>query len=252
MEEFVWALKNIDRINPQDCRDWALKNFSLEKVAGMYEEYFQAVLNVHTGAGWYEENPNRANMDYAVKHYPGRPTPFDYSFIEEEEKHAASGVAQAIKDIIKPKEVLDIGCGPGMYVKALNDVGIKATGFDIDPICEKTEFCYANNLFWNNATADTVICLEVLEHIDPMQADDCVDALIKAVEPGGTLVFTAAQPGQSGIGHINCRKKDYWLKKFTDKGMVYHPGLTESIISQVQEGQHMGWFVNNLQVFKKA
>jgi len=71
MEEFVWALKNIDRINPQDCRDWALKNFSLEKVAHMYEEYFKAVLNIHTGKGWYEENPGRTEMNYALKRYPG-------------------------------------------------------------------------------------------------------------------------------------------------------------------------------------
>jgi hypothetical protein len=71
MEEFVWAGRNIDKIKPQDCRDWAM-NFSLEKVAKMYEEYFQAVLNIHGGQGWYEPNDDRLDMDYAVKHYPGR------------------------------------------------------------------------------------------------------------------------------------------------------------------------------------
>jgi glycosyltransferase involved in cell wall biosynthesis len=74
-EEFVWALKNIDRIKPQDCRDWAVNNFSLDHVAKMYEEYFQAVLNIHGGKGWYEPNDTRTDMDYALKKYPGR----DYS-----------------------------------------------------------------------------------------------------------------------------------------------------------------------------
>jgi glycosyltransferase involved in cell wall biosynthesis len=71
MEEFVWAGRNIDKIKPQDCRDWAM-NFSLDKVALMYEEYFQAVLNIHGKQGWYEPNDDRLDMDYAVKHYPGR------------------------------------------------------------------------------------------------------------------------------------------------------------------------------------
>ena len=251
MEEFVWALKNIDRINPQDCRDWALRNFSLEKVAGMYEEYFQAVLNIHNGQGWYEPNPGRNNMDYAVKHYPGRADPFDYNYIEEEETPCAQGVARAIKDVINPKLVLDVGCGPGMYVQALNDVGVNAIGFDIDHVCEKTDGCYQGSIFENKTTTDTVICFEVLEHIDPIYADQEVDALYDAVKSGGTLVFTAAQPGQGGVGHINCRKKEYWLKKFVDKGMIYHPGLTQDIINHVRRGIHMGWFVNNLQVFKK-
>lgn len=72
-EEFVWAAKNIDKINPQDCRDWALRNFSLEKVADMYDEYFRSILNIHDGDGWYQLNPNRINLDYKKKEYPGLP-----------------------------------------------------------------------------------------------------------------------------------------------------------------------------------
>jgi hypothetical protein len=41
----------------------------------MYEEYFQAVLNIHGGKGWYEPNDTRTDMNYALKKYPGR----DYS-----------------------------------------------------------------------------------------------------------------------------------------------------------------------------
>ena len=69
-EEFCWAARNIDNINPQNCRDWAFNNFSLDKVAKMYEEYFQSVLNVYSGKGWYEPNPNRTDLDYKVKQYP--------------------------------------------------------------------------------------------------------------------------------------------------------------------------------------
>ena len=68
-EQFLWAAKNIDNIDPKDCRKWA-ENFTLEKVGKMYEEYFQMVLNVYTGQGWYELNNERSELDWLKKQYP--------------------------------------------------------------------------------------------------------------------------------------------------------------------------------------
>lgn len=70
MGDFVQAVKNIDKINPADCRAWG-ENFSLEKVAKMYEKYFIDVLNVYTGAGWYTES-NAECLDSLYKHYPSK------------------------------------------------------------------------------------------------------------------------------------------------------------------------------------
>ena len=69
-EQFTWAAKNIDNIKPQACRDFALNNFSLDVVAQKYEEYFQSVLNVYNGNGWYEKNDNRTELDWLTKYYP--------------------------------------------------------------------------------------------------------------------------------------------------------------------------------------
>jgi glycosyltransferase involved in cell wall biosynthesis len=68
-DHFVWATENIGNIKPQNCRTWA-ENFTLDRVAPMYEEYFQNVLNVFTNKGWYERNPNRTNLDYLRRDYP--------------------------------------------------------------------------------------------------------------------------------------------------------------------------------------
>lgn len=70
-EEFVWAGRNIDKIRPQDCRDWAINNFSLDRVAPMYEEFFQSIHNIYGKDGWYEANPGRTSLDYKKKIYPG-------------------------------------------------------------------------------------------------------------------------------------------------------------------------------------
>jgi glycosyltransferase involved in cell wall biosynthesis len=69
-EQFVWAAKNIDNISTEACRNWAVDNFSLDKVAVMYEEYFQSVLNIYNGKGWYETNPNRVDLSYNGKIFP--------------------------------------------------------------------------------------------------------------------------------------------------------------------------------------
>jgi glycosyltransferase involved in cell wall biosynthesis len=67
-EQFTWAAENIHNIKPQDCRDFAMKNFSFDKVAPMYEEYFQMVLDVYNGNGWYQPRDERTNLDWLTKY----------------------------------------------------------------------------------------------------------------------------------------------------------------------------------------
>lgn len=69
-EHFTWAAKNIGNIKPQACRDFAINNFSLDVVAQKYEEYFQSVLNVYNGNGWYEKNDTRTELNWLNKYIP--------------------------------------------------------------------------------------------------------------------------------------------------------------------------------------
>ena len=49
--EFCWAVKNIDKIKPKNCRKWAM-NFTQKKIAPFYENYFQQMQNLF-GKGFY-------------------------------------------------------------------------------------------------------------------------------------------------------------------------------------------------------
>lgn len=68
-DQFCWAAENIDKIDPAACRSWAVDNFSLDVVAPQYEEFFQNVLDVYTGKGWYQRH-QRNNLDFKTKFYP--------------------------------------------------------------------------------------------------------------------------------------------------------------------------------------
>lgn len=67
-EHFLTAAQQIDRIKPANCRAWA-ENFTLDRVAPMYEEYFQMVLDIYQGAGWYTKHET-ASVDWLSKYYP--------------------------------------------------------------------------------------------------------------------------------------------------------------------------------------
>jgi glycosyltransferase involved in cell wall biosynthesis len=72
MEQFVWAAENIDRIDPSVCRQWAVDNFSPDRSASRYEEYFQMLLDLD-GQGWYSPRPERSQLDWLHRRYPCDP-----------------------------------------------------------------------------------------------------------------------------------------------------------------------------------
>lgn len=62
-EQFEWAAKNIERIDPAACRAWG-ENFSIPNIAPYFEDYWHTAQD-RLGVGWYEENPDRENLDFA-------------------------------------------------------------------------------------------------------------------------------------------------------------------------------------------
>jgi len=68
MSDFVNAIKRINEIKPKDCRTWG-ENFSLNKIAPLYEKFFTDIYNVYTGEGWYAPT-DPSFLDAMKKDYP--------------------------------------------------------------------------------------------------------------------------------------------------------------------------------------
>lgn len=149
---------------------------------------------------------------------------------------------------LKTTRILDVGCGPGIYVDALRRAGFTVDGVDPDPACPYDKLSVFHPQFDMYTGYDICLCLEVAEHIDPELADTFVDRLVR-VAP--LVIFSAAQPGQGGHGHINCQRKEYWAHKFGCRNYVVDENATDQLCSFMRAGYHMGWFVNNVQVFRQ-
>lgn len=146
--------------------------------------------------------------------------------------------------------VLDVGCGPGIYVQALRDIGVQADGVDIDPRCPFDKIDVFSAAFLEQYTPqkyDLCLCLEVAEHLPADLAEEFISRLVRTAP---LIMFSAAVPGQGGHGHINCQPKDYWLEKFGRENYVLDETLTSSVVEFMRAGYHMGWFVNNAMVFR--
>ena len=248
-DHFVWATENIDRIDPRNCRTWA-ENFTLENVAPMYEEYFQNVLDVYTGKGWYERH-QRNDLVFAKRTWPKHPERMNYNQIVKEEKTMADSVALWIKTELDPSTVLDIGCGPGHFVESLRKINIDSVGIDIDARVEGKPYLQNKSLFdLQDEVADVTLCIEVAEHIEESLSDIVVQKVYNST--GKYLIWTAANVGQDGIGHINCQPKEYWQTKLENQGLTRDIILETNLIEYVKRNSYLGWFENNLMVFKRS
>lgn len=242
-DDYLQAAVNINegKIEYDMCRIHG-EMFSLENIAPLYEKYFQDVLNVYIGQGWYQTEIPRGKSDA-----------FNYNQMDDEERPFANNLADWIKIVYNPSEVVDVGCGSGLYVYALRDRDIQAVGYDINEVVEGKEFLNKVSILDLEHKTELLMCIEVAEHIESKHNDQIVQKLYDNIKPGGTLIFTAAQPGQQGIGHINCQTKEYWWEKFAVLGLKRDlKAETHWNVFFSTGREYMGWFKNNLLILNKA
>jgi cyclopropane fatty-acyl-phospholipid synthase-like methyltransferase len=123
---------------------------------------------------------------------------------------------------LRPKSVLDVGCGLGAWGATCANLGVSrvlgidGSYVDTDKILLAKESFVAVDLTSPHSFSlpeqfDLVICLEVAEHLPEQGSDDFISFLC---ESGRNVLFSAAVPAQGGTGHINEQWQSYWVKKF--------------------------------------
>lgn len=172
----------------------------------------------------------------------------DFDRIATEEAPQAARIAEYLRD----RTVMDVGCGPGIYVDAICRSKGMAFGVDNDERMPERDNFFRIDVtkIASPVTVDTVLSLEVGEHIPTEDAAKYV-RFIRSTG-ANTVYFSAARPGQGGEGHINCQPKAYWSRLFALAGYYYHHEETWRFLKFMSQGPHMGWLLQNGMVFRRT
>lgn len=148
--------------------------------------------------------------------------------------HAASRILGALPPGLPRRHVADIGCGSGTWLAAALADGA-ATGFGIegdwvtpamldDPAIEFVAQDLEQR--FTGPRVELALSLEVGEHLTPGRADSFVADLV-ALAPA--ILFSAAIPGQGGVGHLNEQWPSWWAARFASHGYTAHDVVRPAI-----------------------
>ena len=154
--------------------------------------------------------------------------PYDQKFFNSMNEHAHS--AKEIFNILfhhfQPRNIIDIGCGTGIWLKVARDLGIESiTGLDGPWLIEEMLLSDEIELITHDLeitlptlpTYDLAISLEVAEHLSEKRAKSFIKDLCNLSK---VVLFSAAIPNQGGDCHINEQWQSYWFGLFRDNNYL--------------------------------
>ena len=166
---------------------------------------------------------------------------------------SAQKVAEILCDNLDFQTVFDIGCGMGLYLAELYKLGKTCAGCDGSPdgvrMASEDLLVFladATKPILVNRKNDIVICFEVAEHIARRHSRQLVK---NCAANGRRIVFTAAPPGQVGVGHINVQPYEFWINLFGEQGFKHDSVLSGRIREQMASQGVVSWIAANLMVF---
>ncbi|MCL5994578.1 MAG: class I SAM-dependent methyltransferase [Chloroflexi bacterium] len=131
-------------------------------------------------------------------------------------------IADRIKQDIGPASVLDAGCAKGFLVETLRDRGIEAYGVDVSAFAiqevrpDIKPFCWVASVLDPFPRAyDLIVCIEVLEHLTPLECEQVVRNFCRASDD---ILFSSTPDDYREATHINVRPPEYWAGLFARQG----------------------------------
>ncbi len=139
--------------------------------------------------------------------------------------HAARRILGALPEGLPRGKIADIGCGTGTFLAAALELGAEAL-FGIEGDWVTQDMLDEQRITFTprdleqgfvGPKVDLAMSLEVAEHLSPGRAPGFVADLC-AMAPA--VLFSAAIPGQGGVGHVNEQWPSYWAGLFAQHGFV--------------------------------
>ena len=187
-------------------------------------------------------------------HYRGK----FYSERDKKTRYAASTVLKLVLEKIlpsRPRSVIDVGCGTGVWLSEIENMGIEeTTGIEGNwlPADEFVADAKLNLVDFNLGLSsmklgsfDMCISLEVAEHLPDTYAEEFILNLTRFSD---VILFSAAIPGQGGRHHVNEQPLSYWVKHFSKLGY----SCLDIVRSEIWNDQNIPfWYRQNTVIFTK-
>lgn len=158
-------------------------------------------------------------------------------------QQSAAALIPILVDRFHPSTAIDVGCGEGWFVAELDRAGVSAIGVDGSWVAGCVHVDLTAPPFPDLGPFDLALCLEVAEHVDESQADTLVGWLCDLAP---IVVFSAAVPGQGGVGHCNEQPPGFWRDLFADHGRSGTGALRWAVWD---DNRISPWYRQNLLVF---
>ncbi len=159
----------------------------------------------------------------------------NYSWDNEEWRTFFLSLADRVVGIVNPRSVLDVGCARGLFVQALAATGLQASGIDISEHAIATAHVdVRDRLRVASATEplggpyDLVACIEVLEHMSPVDAQRAIDNIAAATD---LVLFSSSPTDHDEPTHINTRPAEQWAAWFAERGFFRRTDVDLSFLS---------------------
>lgn len=180
-----------------------------------------------------------------------------YADIEAGCLASAEVIVPRVLSAVRVESVLDVGCGTGAWAATFARHGVAVThGIDggwvpPDKLLIRREDFFTTDVGVENFLAgldirpryDLAVCLEVAEHLPEERAADLIAGLVTSAP---VVLFSAAVPGQGGVGHVNEQWLDHWADLFA--GHDYR--LFDVIRGVVWDDERVeAWYAQNTVVF---
>ncbi len=178
-----------------------------------------------------------------------------YEDTRDRKLHSVEVIAELIVEHFNPKTVVDIGCGEGLFLNALYKRNVQVIGSDISEAAIKLapkDFIVfqsdATKPIRYNKTFDLCLCIEIAEHIPNKYSKTLVE---NATLASDTVFFTAAPPGQGGVGHINEQPPEFWIRLFEAQGFTHQTDLSTQLRHRMKDQRVLEFLYKNVMIFTR-
>jgi SAM-dependent methyltransferase len=174
-----------------------------------------------------------------------------YDAQREGSRRSAQRVVPHLLGLVRPRHVVDVGCGVGTWLSVFRQHGIDdVLGIDGEHVRYLLEIP-ESHFSAQDVTApqpvgrvfDLVLSLEVAEHLPAACAEPFVAFLTGL---GAVVLFSAAIPNQGGTNHLNEQWPDYWADLFGRRDFLPVDAIRPRIW---QDEEIEWWYAQNAVLF---